>query len=341
MSRQRSPVIKICATCSKKIEDKILVSCRTPSCLNVFHVPCVPSYTVDQKTTWKCPECQCLTKKGNDKPLTPVRAISDNNIIENVSAINVHESNACSGGTSVFRSEISELTAEFRLLRDEVTSIKAHLADGQSEVRERLDALSTHVTGFGTRLRAVEDRMPVITSMTNTILELQERLDIQLQANLRNEVEFIGVPEQPQENLVHLVLTSAAKIGIEMNESDIDYVSRAGTFRVEMAENRHLPRPVVVRFLRRSKRNEFLKNAKVRRHLQTQDLELSGHSQKIYINERLTRENRLLFRDARRSTKEAGFKYCWTSNGTVYIRRKEGAGAIAIRTRDDLAKLAV
>ncbi|CAG4985231.1 unnamed protein product [Colias eurytheme] len=59
----------------------------------------------------------------------------------------------------------------------------------------------------------------------------------------------------------------------------------------------------------------------------------------IYFNERLTQENRHLFRAARQQTKASGYKYCWIKNGVVYIRKQEGNPAIAIKKPEDLHQL--
>lgn len=59
-------------------------------------------------------------------------------------------------------------------------------------------------------------------------MHLKEYLSKQAQNALANEVEIMGIPENCNENLQHVVLVTAAKIGIELKETDIDWVRRAG-----------------------------------------------------------------------------------------------------------------
>ncbi|XP_045763694.1 uncharacterized protein LOC123866284, partial [Maniola jurtina] len=168
-------------------------------------------------------------------------------------------------------------------------------------------------------------------------------INTQAQNHLKNEIEICGIPECPNENATHLALLLAKKIGVEVSDQDIDWTSRAGP-RVLSAVNatgnaRKYPRPIVVRLLRRSKRDEFLKASKSRRNITSTDLNLPGPAQKVFINERLTQRNRLLFRECRIQTKQLGYEFCWCNNGTIYVRAREGKSASAIRNHEDLERL--
>ncbi|CAG9116481.1 unnamed protein product [Plutella xylostella] len=172
------------------------------------------------------------------------------------------------------------------------------------------------------------------------IAVLQEQVDRQSHESLRYELDILGLTETPNENPYHLVLTTAQKIGLTMDERDLDYVRRVGP-RGKEAEDR-LPRPLVVSFTRRTKRKDFLKQAKARRCLDSKNVAGSGPERKMYVNERLTTGNRQLFRAARIWTKAQGFKHCWVRNGTVYVRKgegRDGSPAIPIRTSEDLQRM--
>uniref|UniRef100_A0A2A4IZJ0 FP protein C-terminal domain-containing protein n=1 Tax=Heliothis virescens TaxID=7102 RepID=A0A2A4IZJ0_HELVI len=132
----------------------------------------------------------------------------------------------------------------------------------------------------------------------------------------------------------------AQKIGVPLGENDLDCITRVGPRQQRSASNTEIaPRQLVVRFVRRYKRNEFMQALKTRRNLTSTDIEIEGPTRKLYCNERLTRENRQLFRACRTSAKENGYKFCWTKNGSIYIRKQEGNPTIQIRNSDDLLRL--
>lgn len=136
---------------------------------------------------------------------------------------------------------------------------------------------------------------------------------------------------------MHTVRVIAHKIGISIDDQDIDYVSRAGPRRQQVSNTTdNLPRNLIVRFVRRHQRDNFLKAAKTRSPLHSTDIEISGANRQVYINERLTPGNRQLFRAARLAAKEHGYRYCWCRNGAILIRKQEGNPPIRIRNSDDL-----
>lgn len=93
-----------------------------------------------------------------------------------------------------------------------------------------------------------------------------------------------------------------------------------------------------MRLLRRSKRDQIIRASKSHRNIKTSDLELPGEPSRVFINERLTKQNRALFWDARSRAKNLGW-FCWVNQGTIYVRESEGKPAQAIRSPGDLDRV--
>lgn len=241
--------------------------------------------------------------------------------------------------------DLRELTSEIRLLTQQFTGLKKQLenvTDSLALCHQRLDDLGTTMAASEARLKVLEDQNAEVPTLRYTVHQLKTELNMQAQNMLNNEIELIGIPECPSENLHHTILITAGKIGMDLNENDIDWVSRVGRRPSKLTQPQlpesasTLPRPVVIRFVRRAKRNDMLAKSKVRRNITSADIDVPGPPQKIYFNERLTKENRQLFRDARISKKQKGYSNCWYSRGTVYIRTRDGQPGIPIRSLDDL-----
>ena len=242
---------------------------------------------------------------------------------------------------------LSILTSEIKLLREDVGDLKQHLktlTEHLTQCNQRLAVSEASLACAEAKIQALEERVREIPYLQSTIQQLNEQVQAQAQANLKNQVEILGVNETAYENPVHIILTAAAKIGIDLQDTDLEYVTRAGPRHSDNTENtssapveKH-PRPLVVKFLRRKKRNEFLRAGKTRRNVSSVDLDIPGARRTLYFNERLTKENRQLFRAAKPRAKECGYKYCWIKNGTINIRKQEGNPAIAIRNQHDLLR---
>ncbi|XP_048479053.1 uncharacterized protein LOC125488969 [Plutella xylostella] len=229
-------------------------------------------------------------------------------------------------------------------------ALSVNLADFKSSVNSQLETLSNTVATFEQRIRQLEfkttelskqnEENPEITSLNNTISSLHEQLNAQDQFSLRNELEISGITEAENENLCHIIATTAQKIGVKISEDDIDMINRVGTRHdTNNQPSTTQSRPIVVRFIRNSKRNEMINARRVRRNLSTTDIDLKGPQNTIYFNERLTKTNRKLFRDARMRAKEFGYRYCWVKNGQIFIRKEGQKYAKIIRNERDLNEL--
>lgn len=243
-------------------------------------------------------------------------------------------------------SDLQALTKEIRSLKNEVYDFKGKLESvslALTNCNEQLEDIILRLNKSEERYQQLEERHDADTrSLKNKISLLEDQLNNQAQEILKNEVEVIGIPEQSNENLLHLALVAATKLGVELKEGDIDWVQRAGPKRtpaVAVPNNEatsQLPRPIVVRLLRRAKRDDLLRAAKTRKSITTEDFGIGNKHTRIYFNERLTKENRLLFRDCRKKAALAGYRYCWTNNGSIFIRKHDGRPAIRIRNSDEL-----
>ncbi|CAG5051590.1 unnamed protein product [Parnassius apollo] len=45
---------------------------------------------------------------------------------------------------------------------------------------------------------------------------------------MRNEVEIVGIPENLGENLNYTILVAATKLGVDLEDKDLDWVTRVG-----------------------------------------------------------------------------------------------------------------
>ncbi|CAG9136918.1 unnamed protein product [Plutella xylostella] len=195
------------------------------------------------------------------------------------------------------------------------------------------------------RLKKLESREIQVLELQATVSELKSNLNLQAQNQLKNELEISGVPEHTNENLHHVLLVAARKVGVSLEEHDVDWISRVGPKRPAAAPATdpdtasRLPRTIVVRMLRRTKRDEVIKAFKTRRNISNKDIEVDCPTLKIFCNERLTKENRLLFREARGRSKQLGYAYCWCHHGTIFVRQRDGKPSKLIQSRDDLDRI--
>lgn len=128
-------------------------------------------------------------------------------------------------------------------------------------------------------------------------------------------------------------MTVLQKIGEAVGESidttDIDICDWVSTPKGGMKN-------IVVRFVRRSKRNDVLAKCRKTRV----DCSILGCAQKtpLFVNEHLTQKKKLCSRLPLKK-KEVGWKFAWTTNGRVLVRKDEDAPVIHIAYEGNLAQI--
>lgn len=341
---QSSQTNKRCDGCLGEIlEPGSSIVCSHADCKKLFHCDalCVGNKPRNEDmSTWVCPQCKCEGKRGGDNSSTPVRGSGP---VQPAAASNI------TLRQKKPTSDVQALTLEIRSLREDMLSFKKHMEVITGSISVINDQLVQIVARFDItdeRITVLENRLESETiSLRKQVSSLQEQLNIQAQAHVRNEIEIVGLPETTNENLYHITMVAAKKLGVDLKDSDIDWVARAGPRRNNPISagsrpdsSSQLSRPVVVRLVRRFMRNELLKSAKGRKPLTAIDLQVSDKASNIYFNERLTRDNRNLFRETRIRATQAGYKFCWTNNGFINVRKQEGSPAIRIRNTAELAE---
>lgn len=248
-----------------------------------------------------------------------------------------------------FTKSLEFLSGQLSDMKSNVTQIEAKVSKLESEnivLRNELTVLKTQAS---IKSDASE--------LKSTILQLNSELNERDQASLINDVEIAGIPEFPGESVTSLVTGIANKLGMQLDARDIVYAAREGAPRSAAgaaaasgpaavsgpaAATRMLPRRIVVRLARQALRDDLLHAARVRRDVTTADIGLPHHVPvRVYINERLTKMNRVLLGKAREAKRKFGWRFVWTREGRIYARKDDSPASRTQRLRndDDLARV--
>ncbi|KAI5638642.1 hypothetical protein NE865_08698 [Phthorimaea operculella] len=184
----------------------------------------------------------------------------------------------------------------------------------------------------------MEQRMQDVPSLKTEIAALHLELENRDQQQFRKDVELTGLTEQTNENLPHIVATLATKLGVQMDSRDVDDIRRVGVKGGKDGKDER-PRPVIITLTRRAIRDTLLSAARSRRGLTTDMIGVAGTSRKIFLNEHLTKNNRILFSKARTVGKDLKFKFVCTNNGNIFMRRSETSSILKVTSETALERL--
>jgi len=190
-----------------------------------------------------------------------------------------------------------------------------------------------------------------VLRLSKAVLDTTEELNNIEQYSRRECCEIAGIPVQPGEDTTDLVIKVGSLMGVDLEKCDISvshrlptpsYSSRLGqedTSGHDRFPALQFPK-VIVKFVRREKKELFYRNRKNLRDKSTKDLGLSRISENgIFVSESLSQRNKNLFKECLKFKRMYGFKFIWTQQGRTYLRKDNNTPARVITCKADLEKL--
>lgn len=219
-------------------------------------------------------------------------------------------------------SKVDDLTTSVSFLNKELEDVKKE----NKEIKEEIQSLKKRNDFLTKEIESVK------TTSLGAAIKVNE-MDNHLRLN---NVELHGIPGTVNEKVSDTALQVLKIVDPSIVESDIEMVKRLknvnnkdGTLRVV--------NPILVKFKSREKRFAVISN---RRKLAKVDFkQFNINTSAVYVNENLTAVSKSLFYKASVLKKEKNWKYLWTSNGNILLKKHDSATASVIRDESDLDKL--
>lgn len=174
-----------------------------------------------------------------------------------------------------------------------------------------------------------------------TIEELEKKvLDLQLSSRCSTVIEIRNVPATENESAADLtqIVSSLGKTLSTATNGIRDI------YRVPGKPD--TIKPIVVEFNSVDVKNKVITAAKTYNkgrskddRLNTSHIGLSKVRQPIYVAEHLPGSIKKLFFLAREFSNRNNFKFCWSSNGKVFLRKEQGAKYIVVKSEQTLRDL--
>lgn len=221
-----------------------------------------------------------------------------------------------------------------------INSLKTEI----NALRESVDFCSNKISDFEEKLQKINEyfkftdqlKMENITMKTE-INALNTRIHSMEQHIRSNNIEIHDVPEKEGENLINIVKSIANFINYPIEENMLDAVFRVPT------KMTNKPKNIIVKFVSKFKRDNFLAASKIKRQQSENKAEkgfnVPNIAHRLFINEHLSTDNKLLLKQVRDEAKSKNYKFVWVQNGNILIRRDEKSKIIHITNSEDFKKL--
>lgn len=167
----------------------------------------------------------------------------------------------------------------------------------------------------------------------NKIGYLEEQVDALQRKQLETMIEIKNVPITDNENLIEMVNQLHGSLNIHCNPDQVRQV-----YRKKSGPNK----TIFVEYQTVQLRANTLKAVKSynlnnkQGKFNTKALKISGDTQPVYISEALTPTARKLLYQSREFKKKYDFKFCWVSNGRIFLKKSEDKPAILIKSTEQI-----
>lgn len=324
----RGVVCKVCAKKVSRYED--ILQCSS-SCGASFHISCAGE-TIDEYNkmleckelgNWKCSTCSDSNGNkfiGKDKPTAESAAAKS-------------ASQPLQPDNPNLGSILAEMSLKLNLLpilQESLNNVSAQIMD----ISQTLHSLQHQINDANSNIACTDNRVSILESSLITkeeeIKVLNHKVNLLDQYSRNKNIELNGVIESPNEDLIGIINKIAERINMQnFHRDDIEIVHRIPTRNTTAAK-------AIVQFTKRSVRNAFLNQGKRIKLCNKDIIPASNSSSPIYVNEHLSPVNKNLLWKAKKTKAELQYRYLYTYNGIVHLKKDDASPAIKIHSEADL-----
>lgn len=250
---------------------------------------------------------------------------------------------------SSFKDEIRQMLSDIKdsqnvilnKLVSDIAEIKAQnlkIQQTNLEIEKSMELISAQYENTNKKIDSLEKERKLHVLQ---ISDLEKKLE-DIQRSLKSttvEIRNLPLPSKNdlKPDLKKIVMDTCRVLNVTVHDNDIktvfDVKGKTGKSTIVVDFTRTTTKLDIVRMAK-----EFNKKHPNQR-LDTIHLGLAGAPTPVYISEALTAKGRRLFFLARDLASAAGYKYCWTTNGRVFMRMAVDSPHIEIKSEADLSKL--
>ena len=233
----------------------------------------------------------------------------------------------------IFENVNKQYQEEIMALKLEITQLK----ESQDFLSNKYDELKTEFKQLNVINSKQEKELCNLKKnsieLKNNANHKREKFDNLEQYGRRQNLEFVGIPYEKNENLNQIVSDLAEKIGVPIKDEDI-FIAH----RLKASQNAKPEKPpnVIVRFTNQRIRNKIYQSRSAAKSINNFPVQ---QMTRFFINENLTNAKKELFWQTKERARELGYHYIWTNNGKIYIRKGQEYDSIIINNESDINKL--
>lgn len=232
-------------------------------------------------------------------------------------------------GINVRHEQLPSIVQDIKNMKQNLQNLEATMSGIKQDVARN----TLRLTEVENKINVLENRLHSdYLQLQAEVTKLSNEININDQMLRLNNIEIKGIPQIKNENLFEVVSKIGNLIGQQINKSDINFVTRA--------ISKTKPKPIIVGFVLRYKKQDFVASAKSHTPgLTAENLGFTNATSRIFINDHLSKANKQLFTKAKKIAMEQNFKYVWVQNSQILTRKNDISPILNIKSESDLINI--
>lgn len=231
-------------------------------------------------------------------------------------------------------SALDEIRSQNAIIRTQNAEIRTQ----NTEIQKTIKFLSDK---YDDALLEIDNLKKECNNNKKTIKTLEGKVDYLEKHIKAASLEIKNLPStipETRETLTNSVKKISNIVNKPLNGNEIQNIFR-------LKNNTDSLGTVIVEFTSPKLKEQFLSSTKLfnkqntKNRLNSNHVNEKGPKQPLYISEVLTTMTKRLHYLAREFVKSSEYEQCWTANGKVYVREKDGMPARLIKSEEDLTRL--
>lgn len=231
------------------------------------------------------------------------------------------------------QAETQAMKQEFEELRKRMMNIEKSQEFVAAKYDETIEALQSLKKQISTSETEINRQAEEMSSIHDNIEECYTLIDEVQQYSRRDCLEISGIPKLTNDDPKQLVTELSALTGVVIQDGDISTAHR-------LPDTKNNKNRIIVKFVKRDKKDELYSKRRQLVGKSTKDLPSvfavdQESKSRIYINESLTSYRRKLLGKINQFKKENGFKFLWTNNGKIMLKKHDTAKSFGFTNEMD------
>ncbi|KAF9422338.1 hypothetical protein HW555_001928 [Spodoptera exigua] len=238
---------------------------------------------------------------------------------------------------------MAKLAADISVIKTQNTQIQSANSDIKKTNEEIVKSMSFINHQFEELKKEVEDLRRERREQSEYIVSLEKKIQDLQHKSRSSGIEIRNIPQASNESSTALTKTLCVlgdAVGVSVKDSDLRDVYRLPG---KSSSPTSTTRPIIAEFSSVMMKDTlisavrtFNKSREKQDKLNTGLLGISGTKHPVYVTEQLPGNTKKLYYLSREFAKSNNFKFCWVSNGNIFLRKHEGDKQLLIRSENCL-----